>query len=134
MELHFKVMGEGPALVILHGLFGTLDNWQSIGRKLSSHRTVYLVDQRNHGKSPHDPAMNYHLMAEDLFHLFEEEGMCLYVSRGVGVTFLPLRIGAPPEIPILTLTVNAPTESSVAADVIHREPHPDPVVEGAPRG
>lgn len=40
--------------------------------------------------------------------LFEEEGAQLYVSRGLGVTFLPLRIGAPPEIPILRLHVTAP--------------------------
>jgi len=34
---------------------------------------------------------------------FEIEGAQLYVSRGVGVTFLPVRIGVSPEVPLLTL-------------------------------
>ena len=34
---------------------------------------------------------------------FREDGSSLYVSRGVGVTLLPIRIDAPPEVPIITL-------------------------------
>jgi len=34
---------------------------------------------------------------------FSEGDARLYVSRGVGVTVLPVRIGAPPEIPMITL-------------------------------
>jgi predicted MPP superfamily phosphohydrolase len=36
---------------------------------------------------------------------FTEEMAQLYVSRGVGVTLLPIRIGAPPEIPLLRFTL-----------------------------
>ncbi len=52
--------------------------------------------------------------------LYQEEGMRLYVSRGVGVTFLPLRIGAPPEVPILRLRAplaRARTDGAGAAAV-----------------
>lgn len=47
--------------------------------------------------------------------LFEEEGARLYVSRGVGVTFLPVRIGAKPEIPLLRLAVPAPVATPASA-------------------
>lgn len=76
MSLHFKKYGEAPeTLVILHGLFGSLDNWQSIGKLLGEHFTTYIIDQRNHGKSPHYPEHNYDLMASDLKNFLEEQGI-----------------------------------------------------------
>jgi esterase len=53
MDLNYKEFGTGEPLVILHGLFGTLDNWQTIARQLSDEFTVYIVDLPNHGRSPH---------------------------------------------------------------------------------
>lgn len=66
MNLNYKTMGEGYPLVILHGLFGTLDNWQTIGKRLAEHFMVYLLDLRNHGRSPHSPEHTYRAMAEDV--------------------------------------------------------------------
>jgi len=66
MRLNYKVLGEGEPLIILHGLFGMLDNWVTLGKQFAKHFKVYLIDQRNHGKSPHTPEHNYHLLAEDL--------------------------------------------------------------------
>ncbi len=74
-SLNYKTIGSGPAVIILHGLFGMLDNWQTIGKKLASSYSVYLVDQRNHGKSPHHEELNYPLMAIDLLHFMEEHGI-----------------------------------------------------------
>ncbi|MEM9920025.1 MAG: alpha/beta fold hydrolase [Bacteroidota bacterium] len=71
MQLNFKEFGQGDPIIILHGLFGMLDNWKTLGRKLSENHTVLLVDQRNHGRSPHLPGHNYQLMAEDLQHFME---------------------------------------------------------------
>ncbi|MGK7391775.1 MAG: alpha/beta fold hydrolase [Candidatus Cyclobacteriaceae bacterium M2_1C_046] len=72
VELSYKVIGEGKPLIILHGLFGSLDNWMTFARNLAEHRKVYLVDQRNHGRSPHTDEFNYDVMAEDLRHFIEE--------------------------------------------------------------
>jgi len=69
MKLHSKVLGSGRPVLILHGLFGSLDNWHSIGARLAESFRVYGVDLRNHGRSPHSPEMNYPLMAEDLREL-----------------------------------------------------------------
>jgi len=75
IELNYKTFGQGDPIVILHGLFGMLDNWQTIGRKLAEHHTVFLVDQRNHGRSPHTDELDYPLMAYDLQHFMENQWM-----------------------------------------------------------
>lgn len=75
MKLNYRKVGTGPPLVILHGLFGSADNWFSIARELDKEFTMYLVDQRNHGDSPHSSAWNYDLMVEDLKELLDEEGL-----------------------------------------------------------
>jgi len=75
MVLNHREMGSGPALVILHGLFGSLDNWITLGRQFAESQTVYLVDQRNHGRSPHASPMDYGTMAEDLRSFFDQHGI-----------------------------------------------------------
>jgi esterase len=69
MQLHFHRHGQGKPLIILHGLFGSLENWHSISQKLAVDFNVFAVDQRNHGRSPHAPEMSYELMAQDLKEL-----------------------------------------------------------------
>ncbi len=66
MKLFFRKEGAGDPLVIVHGLYGSSDNWMGIARKLSERNTVYCIDQRNHGHSPHSPVHTYHAMKEDL--------------------------------------------------------------------
>ncbi|MFT4522607.1 MAG: esterase [Bacteroidia bacterium] len=67
MELFAKKYGNGPeTILIVHGLFGSLDNWHNMARSLSEKFTVFTVDLRNHGNSPHDEEMNYSVMADDL--------------------------------------------------------------------
>lgn len=72
MELNYKVFGEGYPVVILHGMFGTLDNWQFIAKKLSSQFMVFILDLRNHGRSPHSKEFNYTLMMEDVRAFMED--------------------------------------------------------------
>jgi len=66
MNLFFRKLGTGEPLIILHGLFGSSDNWYTAGKALSEHFEVYLIDQRNHGNSPHDALHTYAAMADDL--------------------------------------------------------------------
>lgn len=75
MELNHKTFGAGDPIIILHGLFGTLDNWQTVAKKLAEHYMVYIVDQRNHGRSAHVEGQNYKLMAEDLADFMEDNWM-----------------------------------------------------------
>lgn len=75
MKLHVREMGEGFPLVILHGLFGFSDNWQTHAKKLSSYYRIILVDLRNHGHSPWSDAFSYQLMADDLKELIDDLGI-----------------------------------------------------------
>lgn len=70
--LNYKVFGEGKPLIILHGLFGSLDNWVTLGKKFAENFQVYLIDQRNHGQSFHDSAFSYDVMSEDLYKFMGE--------------------------------------------------------------
>jgi len=71
MQLAFKKIGNGSPLIILHGLYGSGDNWYSVGKELSKQFEVYLIDQRNHGKSPHDDENSYQSMQQDLFDFYK---------------------------------------------------------------
>ncbi|MEO7907834.1 MAG: alpha/beta fold hydrolase [Saprospiraceae bacterium] len=74
MKLHFRKTGTGKPIVILHGLLGSSDNWQTFSKQLASFGyTVYMVDLRNHGLSPHDKKFNYTVLAADIAELFEME-------------------------------------------------------------
>lgn len=72
MELFFRKTGQGPNLVILHGLYGSSDNWMGIARKLQNHFTIYLPDARNHGQSPKDSTHDYPSMALDLKNFLDQ--------------------------------------------------------------
>src|ERR1035437_1143924 len=72
MKLFYRKYGNGPPLVILHGLYGSSDNWLTIAKSLSDNFTVYLPDQRNHGQSPHSEIHDYDSMRDDLFELVND--------------------------------------------------------------
>jgi esterase len=72
MKLFCRILGEGPPVVILHGLYGSSDNWMTIARNLSKTYTVFLPDQRNHGRSPHSMWHDYTEMTTDLEELVNE--------------------------------------------------------------
>ncbi|NQY07984.1 MAG: alpha/beta fold hydrolase [Flavobacteriales bacterium] len=73
MELNYKVFGEGEPLIILHGLFGSLDNWNSLAKIFGENHQVFTLDVRNHGRSPHSVELNYDLMLEDLNEFMEKK-------------------------------------------------------------
>jgi len=75
ITLNYKALGEGEPVIILHGFLGMLDNWKTFGRKLSESYKVYLVDQRDHGKSPHTEDFDYDTLAEDLNHFMNEHNI-----------------------------------------------------------
>jgi esterase len=71
MKLFFRVYGQGPPVIILHGLFGLSDNWVTIGKRLSGSFTVYIPDLRNHGQSPHSPVFDFPSLEDDLLEFIE---------------------------------------------------------------
>ncbi len=75
MKLFFRKYGEGPPLIIIHGLYGSSDNWVGIGRKLAKNFEVFLIDQRNHGRSPHSDDHTYQLLREDLREFMDKQSI-----------------------------------------------------------
>jgi pimeloyl-ACP methyl ester carboxylesterase len=75
MKLHYKIYGTGKPVIIMHGLFGSGDNWRTIAKNLESDFQCIVVDMRNHGRSPHDPEMNFSVMAEDIYTLMIDLGL-----------------------------------------------------------
>ncbi|MGB3464366.1 MAG: alpha/beta fold hydrolase [Cyclobacteriaceae bacterium] len=75
MILNYRKYGKGEPLIILHGVFGSSDNWQTLGKQFAEHFEVYLIDQRNHGNSFHHDKFNYQVMADDLLALINKEGL-----------------------------------------------------------
>ena len=86
MELNYRHVGKGRPLIILHGLFGSSDNWMSIAKMLSGRFSVFLPDLRNHGNSPNSELWNYDVMAEDVAQLIQSHGLnnCSVIGHSLG--------------------------------------------------
>ncbi len=72
MKLKFRKTGTGDPFIILHGLFGSSDNWLPIAKKMAAYFTVYLPDLRNHGNSPHRNSHTYFDLKNDLLEFMNE--------------------------------------------------------------
>ena len=124
MLLNFRKVGSGDPIFILHGVFGSADNWQSVGREWADSFTVYLIDQRNHGQSPHSEDFDYDVMAEDIEELRKHEDLkkifILGHSMG-GKTAMKYAIKYPEHV-----------EKLVVVDIAPRyyEPHHQQIFEG----
>ncbi|MEX0967546.1 MAG: alpha/beta fold hydrolase [Bacteroidia bacterium] len=124
MRLNFKKYGQdGPVLIILHGLFGSLDNWHTLAGRFAEDFCVFTVDQRNHGKSPHSDHHNYRLMAKDLAEFMEQHELktaaVLGHSMG-GKTAMQFAMQFPEKVEMLLVADMAPKAY---------DPHHDSIIE-----
>lgn len=82
LRLHHKVQGSGQPVILVHGLFGSLENLGMIARLLSQSYEVHSLDMRNHGRSPHSPVMHYEAMAADIVRYMDEAGLASAILLG----------------------------------------------------
>ena len=82
MNLFFRKYGSGPPIIIVHGLYGASDNWVQIAKILGSHFEIFLIDQRNHGRSPHNPVHTYPAMRDDLLEFMDQQGIPAAILLG----------------------------------------------------
>jgi esterase len=82
MKLFCKELGQGFPLIIIHGLYGSSDNWYSIGKVLSHNYKVYMVDVRNHGQSPHADSMTFDDMCSDLLEFYQHHNISKAILIG----------------------------------------------------
>jgi len=113
LALHHVAHGgaPGPALVILHGLFGSARNWHGIATRLAARQRVVSVDLRNHGRSPRAPDMDYAAMAGDVLALIEQLGLARPLLAGHsmgGKVAMTLALQAPARLAALVVVDIAP--------------------------
>ncbi len=88
MQLFYRRYGQThqPTLVILHGLFGSSDNWHSLARAWSKQFHVIAMDLRNHGQSPHTDTMDYVSMAKDVYETLQNNHVrcCVLLGHSMG--------------------------------------------------
>ena len=86
MNLFFREEGDGFPVVIVHGLYGSSDNWLTVAKKLSSYYKVYMIDQRNHGRSPNSDEHSYEAMKNDLAEFFDQQkiGKAILMGHSMG--------------------------------------------------
>jgi pimeloyl-ACP methyl ester carboxylesterase len=75
VEIHYRVMGDGEPVLLLHGISGSGDNWHQFGiaPALAKDYRVITMDLRGHGQSgkPHDARKYGHEIAEDVVRLLD---------------------------------------------------------------
>ena len=114
MVLHSQIIGTGTPFVILHGFLGMSDNWKSHGKNFAAQGyQMHLIDQRNHGRSFHDPVFNYEAMAKDLltyckYHKLDQV-VLLGHSMG-GKTAMEFAVTNPERVSKLIIADIAPRE------------------------
>lgn len=84
--LNYKQIGSGENIVLIHGLFGSLENLNMIAKPLSEKYCVTSVDVRNHGDSFHQSSMAYPQLAEDVINLLDHLAIesCILLGHSMG--------------------------------------------------
>jgi esterase len=123
MQLHCKQLGHTEPLVLLHGLFGSGDNWLGVAPKFAERFRVFMPDLRNHGLSPHCKEMDYPLMAADVAELLAAAGAARASLVGHsmgGKTAMQMALDFPQCVDKLVVVDIAPRASPRTHDDIFR--------------
>jgi len=121
MQLNFKEYGQGRPVVLLHGLFGSLDNWHPIALRLAESFRVFALDHRNHGQSPHSTEMDYPVMAADVDRFLTGRGLASAMVIGHsmgGKAAMQLALHFPARVEKLVVADMAPRAYAAAHDKI----------------
>ncbi len=121
VELNNRISGEGDPLILLHGLFGSLENLGGIARRLEDGWQIHGLDQRNHGASPHTDTMDYPVMAADVIAYMDARGLeqatLLGHSMG-GKTAMQVALSYPDRVKALIVADIAPVTYKARHDAV----------------
>jgi esterase len=113
--------GEGPPVVLLHGLFGAARNFGAVQRAIAPRFRVVALDMPNHGDSPHRADMRYPTQAEDvretLLSLGIEKAAVIGHSMG-GKAAMALALRWPEQVGRLLVSDIAPVPYQHGNDTI----------------
>ncbi len=124
MLLNFTQRGEGPPVILIHGLFGSAGNLGMVARGLAGDFSVYSLDIRNHGDSPWDDNMDYPSLAADVTQTLDHLGIdtCSILGHSMGGKIaMQLACDSPQRVNRLIVADVAP---------VHYPPHHDSTLAG----
>lgn len=120
MILHAAERGEGPAVALLHGLYGHAGNFATVQRRLADGgRRVLALDLRNHGASPRAPTMAYPEMAADVLETLRARAAlpCALIGHSMGgKVAMCAALAAPDDVSRLLVADIAPVAYPHAAE------------------
>ena len=115
---HRRYSDSGEPLLILHGLFGNHGNWGWHARQLAENYSVYGLDLRNHGASPHHEDMTYADMAEDVRVWMQSMGLdsCHMIGHSMGgKVVMQLALAEPAKVRKLVVVDIVPVDYRVSS-------------------
>jgi len=121
MKLYSQKIGSGDPFIILHGLFGSSDNWLNIAKHLADNYTIHLLDSRNHGKSPHTNEFGYDNMAMDVREYIQDHNLKNLILMGHsmgGKVAMKIALEYPMRVNKLIVADIAPRKYSIIHDHI----------------
>ena len=121
MSINFQQFGHGDPIIIMHGLFGTLDNLKQIARALSNNYSVYLVDLPGHGQSTSTSPLNLTEMAKAVLAFADAQGLPSFSILGHslgGKVAMEMALIAPDKVSKLLVADIAPVQYSRRHDTI----------------
>jgi esterase len=121
MKLFYRALGEGDPLIILHGLFGSSDNWQTLAKKFASALKVYTIDLRNHGRSFHHNEFNYEVMMNDILDFVDDHHLDRFSLMGHsmgGKLSMKFALNFPERVQNLIVIDIAPRQYQILHDMI----------------
>lgn len=121
MKLFYREFGEGKPLLILHGLFGSSDNWQTLAKKFSKEFRVFTLDLRNHGRSFHHNEFDYNVMTQDICEFIDQQELtrvCLMGHSMGGKLSMNYALKYPEKVDTLIVVDIAPRKYQVYHDGI----------------
>ncbi|MBE0484681.1 alpha/beta fold hydrolase [Marinobacter sp.] len=121
VTLNNRISGEGEPLILLHGLFGSLENLGGIARRLEDGWQIHALDQRNHGSSPHTDDMDYPTMAADVIAYMNAQGIDQAVVLGHsmgGKVAMQVALNYPDRVKALIVADIAPVTYKARHDAV----------------
>lgn len=107
IELHYRLMGEGDPLVLLHGFGGCGQNWQPFTDQLAEHYRLIIPDLRGHGHSTNPGGTFSHRQsASDVIALLDSVGIERFKAMGIstgGMTLLHIATRWPERVEAMIL-------------------------------
>lgn len=123
MLLNYKKIGQGHPFILIHGLFGNLDNLGGIARALSEHFTVINIDMPDHGDSFRSTTFSYTNYAQSVAQLMDalniEQTHILGHSMG-GKVAMQLALDTPSRVSKLVLADIAPVAYRSRHDAVFK--------------